>query len=150
MCQNLEQGYFYLPGGHVEPGEIAAAAVKRELLEELSLGAHVGDCRLMAEQIFRQGGKARHEINLVFHVEHLWKPDAPPPDDDPDPAHDTETRITPGIEIRSAEPHIGFEWIAINNLPATDLRPAIVRDWLANHPESTGIQFISQTARDSQ
>jgi ADP-ribose pyrophosphatase YjhB (NUDIX family) len=25
LCQNCKHGYYYLPGGHVEPGEAAAA-----------------------------------------------------------------------------------------------------------------------------
>jgi 8-oxo-dGTP pyrophosphatase MutT (NUDIX family) len=59
LCQNRKHGYFYLPGGHVESGETAAAALAREMQEEAAIGVAV---------LFVQGGKSRHEINVYFSM----------------------------------------------------------------------------------
>ncbi|WP_413353479.1 tetratricopeptide repeat protein [Microbacterium sp. 1P06AB] len=56
------------PGGGVEPGEGADAAVRRELAEEL--GASVTESRLLGviENIFDNEGRPGHEIAYVFAV----------------------------------------------------------------------------------
>jgi 8-oxo-dGTP pyrophosphatase MutT (NUDIX family) len=138
-CKDLEHAYFYLPGGHVEPGETSPRAVKRELQEELGLCARVGGCRLIAEQIFEQGGRNRHEISLVFHVEHLSRAGR----DCPGACAEGETEIEPGLEIRSTESHIGFEWIRIGDLAGADLRPGIIRDWIAGYRPGDPIGYLN-------
>jgi len=58
---------FYRPvGGGVEPGELAIAAVEREVLEELH--QPVTDLRLLGvlENLFVSKGKPGHEIIYVF------------------------------------------------------------------------------------
>lgn len=73
VCANRKHGYLYLPGGHVEPGESSAAALVREFKEETGLTVEAGRMMLVSENAFTQRDRLRHEINLVFHVEH------PPP-----------------------------------------------------------------------
>ena len=153
LCRNLEKGYFYLPGGHVDPGESAVEACRRELREELALCAQIGPCRLIAEQRFEQGGKARHEISLVFHVEHLAtpsckdrnpSPDSTPKADQTEAGGCAETRIPNDLEIKSAEAHIAFEWINSADLSTTDLRPAMIRDWIIETGGQCELRFLSE------
>ncbi|MDT3317116.1 tetratricopeptide repeat protein [Microbacterium sp. KSW4-11] len=56
------------PGGGVQPGETAEAAVRREIAEEL--GATVTETRLVGvvENIFDNEGRPGHEIAYVFAV----------------------------------------------------------------------------------
>lgn len=113
VCRNLKHGYAYLPGGHVDPGEAAAEACVREYLEETGMKVRAGRCLLVCEARFTQKGVRRHELSVVFHVEH---PDA-------------EAGGSPPV-VASREPGIGFEWITREHLADADLRPAGMRSWL--------------------
>jgi len=90
LCWSQIGGYAYLPGGHVEAGESGATALRREFLEETGETVEVGAPLLVAEVRFHDGRIQRHEINLVFHVEHA------------DP--------TPPERIASREGPIDFRW----------------------------------------
>lgn len=107
LCRDVEHGHWYLPGGHVEPGEPAAAAVARELSEECGITIDVGPCVLIHEHLFDQRGRPRHEYSLVFHVER--------------PPHEP---------IVSREPAIEFAWHSAEELARLDLKPSAHRDWL--------------------
>jgi 8-oxo-dGTP diphosphatase len=109
LCRNVAHGYRYLPGGHVEPGESGGTALAREFLEESGVGVVVGPLLLTSEHAFVQNDRARHEINLLFHVE--------PPTSLPDPWPTLETDIA-------------FDWIPLDRLGEADLRPRAVSDWL--------------------
>jgi ADP-ribose pyrophosphatase YjhB (NUDIX family) len=113
LCRNVKHGYFYLPGGHVEFGESAAGALARELVEEAGVRARVGGLLLVTDQAFRDGDREHHELNLVFHVEHLADEDGAP----------TE-------RVRSREPGIAFEYVELAAAQDLDIRPAEVRAWL--------------------
>ena len=133
LCKNLRHGYFYLPGGHVEPGERAAEALAREFLEETGCPARIGGFLLASEQLFTQKGKPRHEINLVFHVEHLSTPTAALPG--------------PGAglpAVPSLEAEIGFEWVELAAVADLDVRPESARAWLATGCRVDGPPWVSE------
>ncbi len=113
LCRNRAHNYHYLPGGHIDFGEPAAEALTREIREELGRACRVGPLLLAEEQIFTQNDRQRHELNLVFHVEHL---------DDADPDR----------PIESAEDHLAFDWVDLAGVASADLRPASMRAWLAS------------------
>lgn len=114
LCRNDKHGYWYLPGGHIECSESAAAALTREIEEELGWRVRIGPCLLIQEQIFEQRGRPRHEVTIVFHVEH--SPEAP------------DQRSSPPT---SREPGISFEWVDLAVIPDLDLRPTAQKAWLA-------------------
>ena len=113
LCKNLKHGYLYLPGGHVEFGESAADALAREFVEETGLSCRAGPLIVAHEEVFEQGGRQRHEVNLVFHVEHL-------------------EGIADLDQVPSREPQIAFEWLDLAGAASADIRPASVRAWLAS------------------
>jgi 8-oxo-dGTP pyrophosphatase MutT (NUDIX family) len=157
VCRALDAAgsprYAYLPGGHVEPGESAADAVARELLEEAGLAVEVGACVHVHEQRFSQrkknqakksGTVERHEYTLtflarirpavanVFHVEH-------PPTVLPSTTPTTPAAPRPQLPpVASLEPHIDFAWLPLDGIAAAHssavaLRPDAHARWLALH-----------------
>ena len=130
LCWNVEGGYAFLPGGHVEFGEPAQEALERELVEELGMEARAGDLVMVAEQMFEVGRKTHHEVLLVFHTPP--PPPPPPPQHSPPtgPGSDAGVRGLPVVESR--EPEIRFEWVDLAVVLDLDIRPASTKAFLAS------------------
>ncbi len=122
VCRNLDQGYAYLPGGHIDPGETADEALAREFMEECGIAITVGHAALVAEVVTGPTDGDLHEYNLVFHVER--RGEGP---------------------IESLEPGIGFEWLDLAGVVDADLRPVSIKAWLASGGEASGpaVSFVS-------
>lgn len=113
VCRSVRDGYCYLPGGHVEPGESFAQALTRELIEEAGIDAEVSVPAFVSEERFEQGGRPRHEVNVVCHVA----------------LRGIGRSLTPP-HFKSLEPAIAFEWIDLASLPELDFRPRSIKAWL--------------------
>lgn len=103
LCKSKEQGHYFLPGGHVEFGDSLEKTIYKEMEEELALKEDdLFDIsfRNYLENTYGEGEKMHHEINFIF-----------------------ETKLKEGIEIKSQEDHIDFEWISIHDVNKINLLP---------------------------
>lgn len=110
LCRNRKHGNVYLPGGHVDWGEESRHAVAREWQEELDLPCRTGRFLGVIEQGYEARSGPTSEISLIFEV-HC-------------PAL-SATRNPP-----SAEDHLAFEWVPLNNLESSGLLPAALVECL--------------------
>jgi len=114
LCKSILAGHTYLPGGHVEFGESAQQALRREMIEETGLSVDVGQLLTIHQAAFTQSGKQRHEINLVFHMKHCG----------PKNVADGSENGEPWPEnVPSRESEIDFLWVPRSELRAAAMLP---------------------------
>ncbi|MEV5835078.1 NUDIX domain-containing protein [Nocardia sp. NPDC052112] len=101
----------FLPGGHVEPGEPIESALIRELIEELGTSGRVTGFAGVVEHGYIDDNTAHHEVNLIFDAE------------------------LDGAPV-SQEDHLEFDWLPIDQLPTTDLRPSAVKGVISSGAHS--------------
>lgn len=118
VCRNVGMNYAYLPGGHIEFGEPAAAALARELVEELGMAVQPGPFLGMIEHSFGQAGKPHHELNLVFQM--------------------SSPAIARLAHFSPAEANLEFFWQPLSALAEINLLPAtlvsLVPAWAEGKP----------------
>ena len=95
------QHYWVLPGGRLEGLETLEAALRRELNEELSLDARVGQLVIVSEML----APDRHVVNLMFHAEI---------------GEEAEPRLDRADPVLA-----GWQWVSTDQLPRLDFRPPI-------------------------
>jgi 8-oxo-dGTP diphosphatase len=123
LCRSLFGGYVYLPGGHVEFGEPARAALVREVEEELGASLEAGEFLGLLEHVFRDAGGAHAELNVLF-------------------------RLCGEVgDLRSREQEIAFLWAPLSELGSLPLLPqalvSLLPRWLED-PSSN--RFASSVA----
>lgn len=107
ICVGKDRAHGYLPGGHVENGESAIVALKREFIEEIGEFEHsepeyIGTCENLWDYDPTQ---KQHELNVVFAVE-----------------------IAEGVEVASKEAHISFKSFDKNELAAVTIYPVALKE----------------------
>ena len=110
VCQTKGSPIFYLPGGHIEFAESAAASLAREIKEELGVATKVGRFLGVVEHTFLQTGIRHCEVNLVFAIRC--------------PALD------PRSKTASCEDYIRFAWLPLKTLRRSRLEPWPLQDLL--------------------
>ncbi len=106
LAWHKKQQYYFLPGGHVEVGESSAAALVREIMEELGLAVTCGDFLLLFEHAWKNGEELQHELTSVFDME-LVDADA---------------------ELESRVDHLEFRWVPVAEITTVKFLPGELRD----------------------
>jgi ADP-ribose pyrophosphatase YjhB (NUDIX family) len=112
--------HWALPGGRVEVGEAASAAIVREMKEELGEDVECGELLHIAENFFDLGGRRNHEIGFYFLVSLPQASD-----------HLDKARIYSGLE---GSKNLEFRWFALSELASINLRPTFLQVSLVAHP----------------
>lgn len=134
--------FWALPGGRVDVGETAEAAVRREMLEELGTVVKVERLLTVAENIFSYRGRPHHALEMHFNVSL--------------PAGCSLLGSAPfervedggvglnGDAVQSTR--LCFRWFHVNELQSLDLRPSFLHDSL-KAAASAGPQHIAHDSR---
>jgi ADP-ribose pyrophosphatase YjhB (NUDIX family) len=104
LCKlKVNENYFF-PGGHVEYGENAEEALKRELQEEI--GVEISDIKFwgICENTFVGPQGECQEINIVFSAELAQK------------------------EFMVLEDHMEFGWFAVDDIASKNVLPESLRE----------------------
>lgn len=110
LVRQKNRNYSFLPGGHIEFGESAVDALRRELKEETGVIFKIGRFLGAVEHTWRKKAKRHSEINLLFEV----------------------GSGKSGITVKSLEPRLEFFWHSMSRLDAAKLQPSILRTVLSS------------------
>ena len=112
VCHARGDQNCYLPGGHIEIGEKAECALKREIKEEICCEIANLSFFGVIENKWVNDNQEEFELNLIFKVSlvNLSYPDIP----------------------TSNEPHLTFSWLNLSKLESSKLEPNPLRIDLKN------------------
>ncbi|WP_348754039.1 NUDIX domain-containing protein [uncultured Aquincola sp.] len=129
--------FWALPGGRVEMGETAEAAVRREMREELGTDVDVGRLLAVVENLYTYRDRPHHGIEMYFAVSLR----AGSPLAGCAPFERVEEGGMGLDGVRTPGSRLQFQWFRAGELSQVDLRPSFLRHFLAAG-DSQGVRHI--------
>lgn len=115
LTKNINEDYYFLPGGRVKFNETTADAVKRELLEELNLEVEDIKPLIFNENFFKNNSLNYHELATYYIVELR--------------SMDNKLSLESSFVMNDSEGNKYFyEWISINNITNYNLKPKFLKN----------------------
>ena len=130
LCKtlDLQENFYFLPGGHVEHGESVQTALLRELVEEIGIESKIKRFLGCLEHSFEFGANSichNHEYNFVFEIE--------------------SDHFKIENKIPQREKHIELVWIELAKITEIDFRAKPLKElipkWL-KQPSSNYIHSV--------
>jgi ADP-ribose pyrophosphatase YjhB (NUDIX family) len=121
LTRNLSEDYWFTPGGRVEIGESAHAAIDREIKEEVGVAGRIDRLLWSSENFFRMGEISHHEIALYFLVTL--------------PA-DAHSDLSAKFHCEESGTRFEFAWHRVDALGGIRLVPGFLIDALSNLPDA--------------
>ena len=103
----------FLPGGHIQIGESAATALKREINEELGLSSELEGFLGYVENVWKDGEIENFEINLIFNA--------------------SISNLDFNSPLISYEEHLEFFWSSVGDLKRNNLLPFPLQKLIKNY-----------------
>jgi len=112
LAHKKGMSHTFLPGGHINIGESAVAALKREIDEELGLKLDVEGYLGAVEASWEGGGAEQFEINHIFKA--------------------SINGACSSSLLKSQEDHLEFLWSSIDDLYANNMLPHPLKKLITN------------------
>lgn len=113
-----DNGFYCLPGGHVELGEDTDTAVLREMQEELGYQVKIKRMVAFSQNFFEGKGKKFHEIGVYYIVNAVDEKQV-----------NTNDYIREELDKGKVQ-HLEFKWFTKQELKQIDFRPKFIADCL--------------------
>lgn len=113
-----DNGFYCLPGGHVELGEDTDTAVLREMQEELGYQVKIKRMVAFSQNFFEGKGKKFHEIGVYYIVNAVDEKQV-----------NTNDYIREELD-KGVVQHLEFKWFTKQELKQIDFRPKFIADCL--------------------